>query len=112
MQLLVLSRRRIETFPDAEFAARIEAEFQQARTLYTDGFIRQIWTRADVPGACILLEADSVEQALERLMTLPLYGAEMVEFSLVPLKPYPGFGPRATARAPNVSDAPRAPGTP
>jgi muconolactone delta-isomerase len=94
VQFVVLSRRRIEEFPEAEFASRIEAEFQQARTLYADGFIRQIWARTDMPGACILLEADSIEQARERLMTLPLYLAEMVEFSLVPLKPYVGFGPR------------------
>lgn len=91
MQFIVLSRRRIDHFPEAEFAARIDAEFERARALYADGFIRQIWARADIPGACILVEADSIEQARERLMTLPLYAAEMVEFSLVPLKPYAGF---------------------
>ena len=95
MQFFVLSRRRTEIFPHAEFASRLEAEFERARTLYADGFIRQIWTRADMPGACMLVEATSMEQARERLMTLPLYQAEMVEFSLVPLKPYAGFGPRS-----------------
>jgi len=100
MQFVLLSRRRTDQFPDAEFAARLEAEFERARALYTDGFIRQIWARADLAGACMILEADSIEQARERLMTLPLYQAEMVEFSLVPLKPYAGFGARATAPAP------------
>jgi muconolactone delta-isomerase len=108
MQFLVLSRRRTDQFPDAEFAARVESEFEQARALYADGFVRQIWARADMPGACILLEADSLEQARERLMTLPLYQAEMVEFSLVPLKPYAGFGARATVQAPNLAEPRRA----
>jgi Muconolactone delta-isomerase len=94
VQFVVLSRRRTEQFPDAEFASRLEPEFERARALYRDGFIRQIWARADMPGACMLVEAGSIEQARARLLTLPLYEAQMVEFSLVPLKPYAGFGPR------------------
>lgn len=97
MQFLLYSRRLSEQFPEAEFAARGEAEMQQARALYTEGVIRQIWHRADIPGACMVLEADSVEQARARLLTLPLYGAGMVEFTIVPLKPYAGFAPRPPA---------------
>ena len=94
MQFMTISRRRTETFSDEEFATRIEAEFQQARRLYVDGFIRQLWARGDVCGSCILTEAESEEQVRERLNTLPLYSAGMVEFSVIPLKPYAGFGPR------------------
>ena len=94
MQFVIISRRLVERFSEAEFAARIEAELEQARTLYAEGFIRQIWQRGDVRGACILVEADSEERARARLDTLPLYQAKMVEFSVIPLKPYPGFGPR------------------
>lgn len=96
MQFMIVSRRRIESFSDAEFTGLIEQEFEQARALYTDGFIRQIWRRGDLAGACILVEADSEERARERLNTLPLYQAGMIEFSLMPLKPYAGFGPRKT----------------
>jgi muconolactone delta-isomerase len=91
MQFLIISRRRIESFSDAEFAALREAEVAQARVLYADGFLRQLWTRGDVAGACLLCEADSEAQVREKLNSLPLYRAEMVEFSLVPLKPYAGF---------------------
>ncbi len=94
MQYLSLSRRRGDQFSDAEFAALVEAEIAQARTLYGDGFIRQIWHRGDVPGACILLEADSLDQATERLHTLPLVRAGMLEVSIVPLVPYAGFSVR------------------
>jgi muconolactone delta-isomerase len=91
MQFLAISRRRTERFSDAEFAARRDEEVAQARVLYGAGFLRHIWTRGDIPGACLLVEADSEEQVREQLNTLPLYRAGMIEFSLVPLKPYVGF---------------------
>ena len=91
MQFLVISRRRTESFSDAEFAALREKEFAQARALYGEGILRQIWMRGDAAGACLLLEAESEAAVREKLNTLPLYKAAMVEFSLVPLKPYAGF---------------------
>ena len=94
MQFLTFSRRRTEAFTAEDFAARGAAEWEQARPLYAQGYIRQIWRRADVPGACILLEADSEEHARELLGTLPLMQAGMLEVTVVPLAPYPGFGPQ------------------
>jgi muconolactone delta-isomerase len=93
MQFLTVSRRRTERFADADFAARAEEERAQARALYAEGFIRQIWQRGDVAGACILVEADSEADVRERLNTLPLYQAGMIEFSVIPLRPYAGFCP-------------------
>jgi hypothetical protein len=94
MQFLTVSRRRSEQFTEAQFGALVEWEIEQARVLYGQGFIRQIWHRADVPGACILVEADSEEQVKERLNTLPLVQAGMLEVSIIPLMPYAGFCPR------------------
>ena len=91
MQFMTLSRRRIEQFTDAEFAACVQSEVAQARVLYAEGFIRQIWHRGDMAGACLLVEAESAEQVRERLNTLPMVGAGMLEVSIVPLKPYAGF---------------------
>lgn len=91
MQFLTLSRRRTEAFSDAEFAARRDAEIAAARALYADGVLRHIWNRGDMAGACLLLEAASEADAREKLNTLPLYKAGMVEFTLIPLKPYVGF---------------------
>ena len=93
MQFLTISRRRTETFSEADFAARRDDEVAQARALYAEGFLRQLWTRGDVAGACMLIEADSEAQVREKLNTLPLYRAGMVEFSIIPLKPYAGFCP-------------------
>jgi muconolactone delta-isomerase len=93
MQFLTVSRRRSEQFSDAEFAARTEQEVAQARVLYAEGFFRQLWHRGDVAGACLLIEADSEEHVRERLNTLPLFKAGMLEFSIIPLRPYRGFCP-------------------
>jgi hypothetical protein len=53
MQFLTVFRRRTGAFSDTEFTARVDAEVQQARRMYAQGAIRQIWHRADIPGACI-----------------------------------------------------------
>jgi len=93
MQFLTVSRRRTEKFTDLDFATHVNREIEQARALYAQGFIRQIWHRADVGGACIIVEADSEDQVRERLSTLPLVRAGMLEVMIVPLKPYAGFCP-------------------
>ena len=96
MQFLSLSTRRTDRFSEAEFAELVDAEASRARELYAAGFIRQIWHRADLPGACMVLEADSLDEARARLYTLPLIRAGMLDVSIVPLVPYAGFiaGPR------------------
>jgi muconolactone delta-isomerase len=93
MQFLALTRRRSESFSEAEFASRVPAEIGRARALYAEGFIRQVWHRADIPGACLLVEADSEARVREKLGTLPFAEAGMLEVTIVPLKPYAGFCP-------------------
>ena len=91
MQFLVLSRRRTDRYSDAEFAPLIPEEAAQARHLYSIGFTRQIWHRADIPGACQIVEAADETEMRGRLATLPLAKAERLDFDIVPLKPYAGF---------------------
>ena len=95
MQFIAITRRRTEQFADAEFDARIPAEQEHARHLYSQGVLRQIWHRADVKGAVLMLEAVSEAEARAAVEHLPLYQAGMLELvHFVPLKPYAGFGPR------------------
>lgn len=64
------------------------------RELYAAGILRQLWLRGDVPGASILWEADSEADVRAAIDSLPIFKAGMLEIlALVPLKPYPGFGP-------------------
>ena len=92
MQFLSISQRR-EGFAEEEYARLAEQESERARELYAAGLIRQIWHRADIPGACLLWEAECEEQVREVWKTFPFAQAGMTEVTLVPLKPYGGFRP-------------------
>jgi muconolactone delta-isomerase len=93
MQFLSVSRTK-PGFSDEQYAALRSDEAQRARELYSEGFLRQIWHRADVPGACLLWEAASAQEVREMLNTLPFAKAGMLEIEIIPLRPYGGFGPR------------------
>jgi muconolactone delta-isomerase len=92
MQFLSISQRR-KGFAEEEYAGLAQQESERARELYTAGLIRQIWHRADMPGACLLWEAEGEEQVREVWKTFPFAQAGMTEVTLIPLKPYGGFGP-------------------
>ena len=94
MQFLTLSRRREAT--EVHGDEQVRAEVQRARVLYSEGRIRQLWHRADGPGACVLWEAESESQLREMLETLPFVQAGIVEVSVVQLRPYAGFGPEGS----------------
>lgn len=95
MQFMTVSRRRTESYSEAEFAQHLEAEAERARTLYSEGFIRQIWNRGDAPGACLLVEANDEEAVRTQLGTLPLVRNGMLEVTaVIPLLPYRGFAAR------------------
>jgi muconolactone delta-isomerase len=63
--------------------------------MYVSGSLRSIWRRKDTPGAAILFEAASEDEARTLASSLPLAQRGMIEFPLITqLEPYPGFGPR------------------
>jgi len=91
MQFLTLSRRKERVEPPGNELA--EAEVQRARVLYARGYMRQLWHRTDGPGACVLWEVEDEGQLWELLKSLPFFQAGMVEVSVIPLRPWAGFGP-------------------
>jgi muconolactone delta-isomerase len=93
MQFLSLSRRRTDAFPPEAFTPELIArEGQRIRQLYASGLLRQIWKRADTPGAAILWEAAREAEVRDALDSLPVFQTGMLEIvALVPLDPYPGF---------------------
>lgn len=95
MQFLALSRMRTDLYSDDDFKPLLDDEAEQARTLYMEGTVRQIWYRGDQRGACSILEAESEDAARAAIESLPLVKAGMLELvHLIPLLPYRGFGPR------------------
>jgi hypothetical protein len=95
-QFIACVRRNLEDFPESAFTPELlEAEAERARTLYRDAVYRQMWGRGDVPGAVIVIEAGSAEEARSILGTLPLVALDMLLIeTVIPLTPYRGFGPR------------------
>jgi muconolactone delta-isomerase len=95
-QFIALLRRNLDEFTEAQFTPELmEAEAERARRLYGDGFTRQIWGRGDHPGAAMVIEAASADDARAGLGTLPLMQNRMLLLEvLVPLNPYRGFLPR------------------
>lgn len=95
MQVLAIVRRRTEAFSDEQFAPLLEPEAQAIRTLYAQGIVRSVWSRQDVPGAALLLEADSLDHARAIVASFPLVERAMAQVEqLIALKGYRGFGPR------------------
>ena len=94
MTVLALMRRRTESFKDAQFAEVLEAEAEEARRLYQEGHVRAIYGRHDCPGAVLVFEAPSLEEAQKLCQRLPLYSRGMLEGQFVPCGPYRGFLPR------------------
>lgn len=94
MQFMVLSRRRTEQFAEGDFEEVIPEETQRVRQLYADGVVRQIWLRDDdVPGACFVIEVPDLQEARRIIDALPMARSGLSEFTVIPLRPYRGFGP-------------------
>ncbi len=96
MQFLIVNRRRTDQFPPEAFTPElIDAEGQRVRELYAAGVIRSIWRRKDMPGAVLLVEAASEEEARAAAASLPLAQRDMLEIVVfTQLDPYPAFAPR------------------
>ena len=96
MQFLVLTRRRMDVFPaEAWTPELLEAEAQRVRELFIAGVLRSAWRRKDMPGAVLLMETTSEDEAKAAVASLPLAQLQMLEVAtLTQLHPYPGFGPR------------------
>lgn len=94
MQFLVMSRRRVEDFAASEFEKLLPPEAERVRELYAEGTVRQIWQRGDVAGACLIVEAADEAAVEATVATLPMASSGLSEFTVIPLGPYRGFGPR------------------
>ena len=64
-------------------------EIQAVWELYAQGMVREIYARADQPGAALfLVESESVEAAREALQSLPLVRLHLLDLDLIPLAPF------------------------
>ncbi|CAG9261623.1 hypothetical protein [Paraburkholderia caribensis] len=69
-----------------------DLEVAYVRDNYAIESIRQVWSRADAAGACLLIEAASEAAARAVVDGLPLMKAGKLAIeTFVPLQPYRGF---------------------
>jgi hypothetical protein len=91
MKILVLAQRHGDTSVD-QMRPHFKAEVEAVWNLYTQGVVREFYTRADQGGPAILsVECDTVEAARKALQKLPLVEMNMIDLEYVPLAPFNGL---------------------
>lgn len=92
MKLLAFERAGTASWPDQERTdALLAAEAKRVWDLYQAGAIREVYFRADRHEAVLILESDDEAEARKILASLPLVREALIDFDLVPLRPYPAF---------------------
>ena len=74
-----------------QYEPYLKAEAQRIWELYQGGVIRELCFRADRSEAVLMLECANRDEAKQILASLPLVGAGLITFEVIPLVPYPGF---------------------
>jgi hypothetical protein len=90
VRILALEVEKQEISADDNHAILTE-EARMVWKLYQGDFIRELYFRADRPSAILVLECTDIKEAKQQLSELPLVSANLIDFELIPLAPYPGF---------------------
>jgi hypothetical protein len=90
MKILALERE-VPGVSDEAFEPHLRDEAARAWELHQSGVLRELYFRDDWPGAVLVLECEDVAAAEHVLATLPLVSKGLIQFELIPLRPYPGF---------------------
>ena len=91
MRILAIERP-VDGVTDSQFTSDLLAdEAARVYRLYQEGTIRELYFRADEPNAVLELECADLAEADRALASLPLVEAGLIQFEVIPLRPYPGF---------------------
>ena len=91
MRVLALGRD-LPGLSKEDFQPHLKAETLRVIELYTAGILREIYFMEEAPNAVLILECENKTEATKCLDTLPLVKEKLIEFEIIPLVPYPGFG--------------------
>jgi muconolactone delta-isomerase len=69
----------------------LRKEAARAWELHQAGIMRELYFRADRQESVLVLECKDADEARSILATLPLVLENLIDFEIIPLKPYPGF---------------------
>jgi hypothetical protein len=90
MQVLVIARVKPE-IPVEQVLPFVSAEAAQAWEFYASEQIRQMYYIADMSGAVMLWEGESVESVTQEVQKLPMVKEGILACEILPLKPYSGY---------------------
>jgi muconolactone delta-isomerase len=89
---LIAFEKEVQGVSDSQFTEKLlRKEAARAWELQQAGLIRELYFRADRQEAILVLECKDTNEARSTLNTLPLVLAKLIDFEIIPLKPYPGF---------------------
>ena len=74
-----------------EFSPYLKEEAYHVWQLYNSEVVRQVYYRTDEQNAVLIMECGSLMEAREIVAESPLVKNNLIEFELIPLKPYDGF---------------------
>ncbi len=75
----------------SDFVPHLKEEAKAVYELQQSGDLREIYFREDRNEAVLILECPDLQTAREILENLPLVKNKLIDFELIPLKPYPGL---------------------
>jgi hypothetical protein len=90
MKILAIDK----TLPGVTFEQirpHLKEEAKHAWDMYKSGVYRELYMRGDRPGAVIIMECDSIEDARKDLAELPLVKHKLIEFDVIPLQHFSPF---------------------
>lgn len=90
MRIIALEKE-ISTARPIDFRKNAKAEAKALWKLYINGFVREFYFRKEKKLAVLLLEVKNKVEAKKVLSKLPYVSKNLIEFELIPLRPYPGF---------------------
>lgn len=90
MQFLVIARMSAGTSP-SDVLPHVKAEAKTVWDYYAADKVRSINYIADMSGAVLMLEAESLEAAQALVSQLPMAQHDVLNFEILPLKPYTGL---------------------
>ena len=90
MKVVALGRDLVAQ-DDPRFAELRPREARVVWELYQADVLREVYFRADSANGVLVFEVPDVAAARAAVDSLPLVAAGLIDFDLVPLRPYPGF---------------------
>ena len=87
LKLLAIMRPIEGVDARTEVARHAEAELRALGELYRDGFVREMYSPAG-PGAVLVREAESAEDAERRVSQFPLVTSDVMSAEILELRPF------------------------